>query len=184
MREEAREHIGAPVQMFATEVFRRAIAEIMALQEQWLGAGAHTCIDVGLGAHIGPQTLSRALASEKIQGYIGGRQATKVHSKLPFADSKRPYDVGFSKTLMSKKSSSRSRVSPKRASTMSSMREKIRNKLNLIKSIITNADRDVIIGTALRRSSGRSSSRGTRRASTGQIAKKQRSATRRRPHSL
>jgi hypothetical protein len=174
MREEAREHIGAPMQMFATELFRQAIAEIMALQEQWLGAGAHTCIDVGLSTDIGPQTLSRALASEKIQGYIGGRQATKVHSKLP-------YDVGFSKTLMSKKSSSRSRVSPKRASTMSSMRENIRNKLNLIKSIITNADRDVIIGTALRRSSSR---RSTRRASTGQIAKKQRSATRRRPQSL
>jgi hypothetical protein len=184
MREEAREHIGAPVQMFATEVFRQAIAEIMALQEQWLGARAHTCINVGLGVNIGPQTLSRALASAKIQGYIGGRQATKAYSKLS-------YSVGFSKTLMNKKSSNKSRVSPKRASTMSSMREKIRTKLTLLKSIITNADRDVIIGTALRRSSSRSSSRssrsssrGTRRASTGQIAKKQSSATRRRPQSL
>lgn len=189
MREEAKKHIGAPVQMFAAEVFGQAIAEIMALQEQWLGARGHTCINVGRGEDIGPQTLSGALASGKIQGYIGGRQATKAYSKLPFADSKLAHSVGFSKTLTNKKSSSRSRVSPTRASTMSSMREKIRTKLKHLKSIITNADRDVIIGTALRRSSSRSSSSRssssrTRRASTGQIAKKQHSATRRRPRSL
>jgi hypothetical protein len=184
MREEAREHIGAPVQMFDPESFRQAIAEIIAIQNQWLGARGHTCINVGRGEDIGPQTLSTALASHKIQGYIGGRQANKVDSKLPFVvDSKLAHSVGFSKTLMNKKSSNRSRVSPNRASTTSSMREKIRTKLNHLKSIITNADRDVIIGTALRRSSSRSR-RSTRRASTGQIAKKQRSATRRRPQSL
>jgi hypothetical protein len=193
MRDEAKEHIGAPVQMFDPDSFRQAIAEIIAIQNQWLGARGHTCINVGRGEDIGPQTLSTALASHKIQGYIGGRQANKVDSKLPFvADSKLAHSVGFSKTLMNKKSSNRSRVSPNRASTMSSMREKIRTKLNHLKSIITNADRDVIIGTALRRRSSRSSSRssrssrsrGTRRASTGQIAKKQQSATRKMRRSL
>ena len=190
MREEAKKHIGEPVQMFSTEVFRQAIAEIVALQEQWLGARAHTCINIGRGEDIGPHTLSGALASAKIQGYIGGRQANNANSKLPFvaeskANSKLAYSVGFSKTQMNKKSSSKSRVSPKRASTMSSMRDKIRTKLNHLKSIITNADRDVIIGTAaLSRSSSRSSSRSTRRASTGQIAKKQKSATRKMRRSL
>jgi hypothetical protein len=76
-----------------------------------------------------------------------------------------------------------------RASTMSSMREKIKSKLHHLKTIFANANRNVIIvPDALKRRSSRSISRSTsrstsrtRRASTGQIAKKQqRSATRRR----
>lgn len=200
MREEARQHIGVPMQMlFAPEVFMQSIVGIMELQKQWLGARGHTCIHVGRGQDIGPQTISRALASAKVQGYIGGRQATKAYSKLPLVaeskvnsklpfvaeskvNSKLAHSVGFSKTLTSKKSSSESRVSPKRASTISSMREKISSKLNHFKSIITNADRDVIIGTAFKPSS-RGTSR-TRRASTGPNEKKQGSATRRRQRSL
>ena len=168
-------YFGVPQLMCDQNVFSLTLNTCLQLQEMWFATEPCSCISI---TTANPKEM-RSAVEGKVSALLGGRH---MHSRSTSSKSK-SLRVANANAMQDK---AKSRV---RASTISSTREKIRTKLNLIKSIFTNANRNVIIVAALRRSSSRRTSRSTsrrstRRASTGQIAKKQRSATRRRPQSL
>lgn len=163
-------YFGEPQLMCSPDVFSLTLHRCLQLQEMWFATDTCSCIKI---TSDNP-TEMRSAVEGKVSALMGGRH---MHSRSTSSRSKSLRVVNANANAKAMQDKAKSRV---RASTITSTREKIRTKLNHLKSIFTNANRNVIIVAALRRSSSRSSSRGTRRASTGQIAKKQRSATRRR----
>jgi hypothetical protein len=165
---------GQPQLLCSQEVFSAILDQSLASQEAWFATEKCTCIRL---TSANP-TEMRSAVQGRVSALMGGRH---MHSR----STKSLRVVMQSNANVKAKAKSRAR-----ASTISSAREKIKHKLHHLKTIFENANRNVIIvpGGLKRRSSrsrsSRSSSRGTRRASTGQIAKKQKSATRKMRRSL
>jgi hypothetical protein len=166
---------GQPQLLCSQEVFSAILDQSLASQEAWFATEKCTCIRL---TSANP-TEMRSAVQGRVSALMGGRH---MHSR----STKSLRVVMQSNANVKAKAKSRAR-----ASTISSAREKIKHKLHHLKTIFENANRNVIIvpgglkrRSSRSRSSSRSSSRGTRRASTGQIAKKQKSATRKMRRSL
>jgi len=163
-------YFGQPQLLCSQDVFSMTLTHCLELQEAWFATQTCSCIKI---TSANP-TEMRSAVEGKVSALMGGRH---MHSR-----STKSLRVVMQPNAKAMQDKAKSRA---RASTMSSMREKIKSKLHHLKTIFANANRNVIIVLdALKRRSSRSTSRSisrTRRASTGQIAKKQqRSATRRR----
>jgi hypothetical protein len=179
----AREFLSGPVSMFAN--FKSIVDDVIRIQNGWFAANPCTCIYVVSNDDIGPTTLSDALKAHKVQGKMGGRQS-RGPSHAPLREPSRAPSGLFQKLTQSNKSKTYAvlrttqmpKVSPTRASTMSSIKEKIRAKLDQYKSIFSNPDKNVVI--YLHKKSGRNSATRRRAASMGQLSTRQPSSTRRR----
>jgi hypothetical protein len=171
----AREFLSGPVSMFAN--FKSIVDDVIRIQTGWFAANPCTCIYVGSNDDIGPTTLSDALKAHKVQGKMGGRQS-RVPSRAPSGLFQKLTQSNKSKTYAVMRATQMPKVSPTRASTMSSIKEKIRAKLDQYKSIFSNPDKNVVI--YLHKKSGRNSATRRRAASMGQLSTRQPSSTRRR----
>jgi hypothetical protein len=179
----ARYFLSGPVSMFGN--FKSIVDDVIRIQNGWFAANPCTCIYVGSNDDIGPTTLSDALKAHKVQGKMGGRQS-RGPSHAPLREPSRAPSGLFQKLTQTNKSKTYSvlratqipKVSPTRASTMSSIKEKIRAKLDHYKSIFSNPDKNVVI--YLHKNSVRNSATRRRAASMGQLSARQPSSTRRR----
>ena len=176
--DEAQSNLGEMEQMFE-HLFPTFVYEVMQIQREWFRANPCTCINVGGVADIHPTTLSDALKAHKVKGQMGGRQS-QAQSRAESGLFQKTSQSNKSKTYASVGLTKMSRVSPKRASTMSNIKEKIRVRLNQYKSIFSNPNKNVVI--YLPKKSGRNSASATRKraASMGQLRSKQHSSTHRR----
>jgi len=175
----ARAFLSGPVLMFAN--FESIVDDVIRIQNEWFAANPCTCIYVGSHDDIGPTTLSDALKAHKVQGKMGGRQSrvpSRVPSRAPSGLFQKLTQSNKSKTYAVMRATQMPKVSPTRASTMSSIKEKIRAKLDQYKSIFSNPDKNVVI--YLHKKSGRNSATRRRAASMGQLSTRQPSSTRRR----
>lgn len=167
--DEAQSNLGRMEPMFQEE-FPGFVSDVMQIQQEWFRANPCTCINVGGVADIHPTTLSDALKAHKVKGQMGGRQSRAESGLFQKSNKSKTYaSVGLTKM---------SRVSPKRASTMSSIKEKIRVRLNQYKSIFSNPNKNVVI--YLPKKSRRILATRKRAASMGQLRSKQHSSTHRR----
>jgi hypothetical protein len=175
------DYFGQPEFLCSQDVFSRTLTQCLGLQEAWFATQTCSCIKI---ASANP-TEMRSAVQGRVSALMGGRH---MHSRS--TKSLRVVMQSNANVNANVKVKAKSRA---RASTISSAREKIKHKLHHLKTIFENANRNVIIvpdglkrRSSRSRSSSRSSSRsrGTRRASTGQIAKKQKSATRKMRRSL
>ena len=167
--DEAQSNLGRMEPMFQEE-FPGFVSDVMQIQQEWFRANPCTCINVGGVADIHPTTLSDALKTHKVKGQMGGRQSRAESGLFQRSNKSKTYaSVGLTKM---------SRVSPKRASTMSSIKEKIRVRMNQYKSIFSNPNKNVVI--YLPKKSRRIPATRKRAASMGQLRSKQHSSTHRR----
>lgn len=167
--DEAQSNLGRMEPMFQAE-FPGFVSDVMQIQQEWFRANPCTCINVGGVADIHPTTLSDALKTHKVKGQMGGRQSRAESGLFQRSNKSKTYaSVGLTKM---------SRVSPKRASTMSSIKEKIRVRMNQYKSIFSNPNKNVVI--YLPKKSRRIPATRKRAASMGQLRSKQHSSTHRR----
>ena len=179
----AREFLSGPVSMFGN--FKSIVDDVIRIQNGWFAANPCTCIYVGSNDDIGPTTLSDALKAHKVQGKMGGRQSRgpshaplRAPSRAPSGLFQKLTQSNKSKTYAVLRTTQMPKVSPTRASTMSSIKEKIRAKLDQYKTIFSNPDKNVVI--YLHKKSGRNSATRRRAASMGQLSARQPSSTRRR----
>jgi hypothetical protein len=167
--DEAQSNLGRMEPMFQAE-FPGFVSDVMQIQQEWFRANPCTCINVGGVADIHPTTLSDALKTHKVKGQMGGRQSRAESGLFQRSNKSKTYaSVGLTKM---------SRVSPKRASTMSSIKEKIRVRMNQYKSIFSNPNKNVVI--YLPKKSRHIPATRKRAASMGQLRSKQHSSTHRR----
>lgn len=167
--DEAQSNLGPMEPMFQQE-FPVYVNDVMQIQQEWFRANPCTCINVGGVADIHPTTLSDVLKAHKVKGQMGGRQSRAESGLFQKSNKSKTYaSVGLTKM---------SRVSPKRASTMSSIKEKIRVRLSQYKSIFSNPNKNVVI--YLPKKSGRIPATRKRAASMGQLRSKQHRSTHRR----
>lgn len=179
----ARDFLSGPVSMFGK--FKDIVDDVIRIQNGWFAENPCTCIYVGSNDDIGPTTLSDALKAHKVQGKMGGRQSRgpshaplRAPSRAPSGLFQKLTQSNKSKTYAVLRTTQMPKVSPTRASTMSSIKEKIRAKLDQYKSIFSNPDKNVVI--YLHKKSGRNSATRRRAASMGQLSTRQPSSTRRR----
>jgi hypothetical protein len=155
--ESAMPHLSQPEFMFDQEVFGRMISETIVMQQKWLAEEPCACIDVG--NQLGPTTISAAAAARRVKGMLGGRQ-----SQSTTLDAASNFHKSHTASNLHIKSKS-STASLNRASTMSSIREKIKSKLKQIKHICADAHKNVVVVAGGMKSKGgkRKSTNTTRR---------------------
>jgi hypothetical protein len=124
---------GHPQQMFAHETFGRMVDDALQLQGSWLRQAGCICIEL-------TDSFSPTEMSEKVHGNVrgawGGRQASTKSAKL----AKLAKSASFS--LKTKEMHSKNQL---RASTMSSVREKIKRKLMQFEKIYKDANQNVLM---------------------------------------
>ena len=124
---------GAPQLMFSPEEFDGMVSVALQLQELWLRGAACICLE--LTDYHSPSEMSRKVHGN-VRGAWGGRQASTKSTKL----AKLAKSASFSPKAKEMHSKNQFR-----ASTMSSVREKIKRKLMQFEKIYKDANQNVLI---------------------------------------